>query len=106
MSCQDLVRDALLAAAVAFDLLCCLGALRASTAYDRLHYVVPATTLVPLLVVAAIVLQEGTSTSMVKAVLIGLGLVALSPVISHATARAVRIREFGQWIVMPEERHR
>lgn len=106
MTPPDVARDVLLAAGVAVELFCYAGVLLARTAYDRLHYVVPATAIAPVLIVAAIVVQEGTSTSAVKALLIGVGMVALGPVLSHATARAIRIRGLGQWIVLAEERPR
>lgn len=98
------IRDVLIGIGVAVELISYLGILLARTPYDRLHYLVPATAVGPPFVVAALVIDEGLSSGTVKAVMTGLILVLLSPVLSHATARAIRIREQGGWKVLPEER--
>ncbi|HEX4212711.1 MAG TPA: monovalent cation/H(+) antiporter subunit G [Candidatus Dormibacteraeota bacterium] len=98
------IRDVLIGLGVAVELVSYLGILRARTPYDRLHYLVPATAVGPPFVVAALVIDEGLSSGTVKAILIALILLLLSPVLTHATARAIRIRERGGWMVLPEER--
>jgi multicomponent Na+:H+ antiporter subunit G len=60
-------------------------------ALARLHYVQVAT-LGAVLVVAAVLVRDGASLIGVKAVLVGAFLVATSPVLSHATARAIHTR--------------
>jgi multisubunit Na+/H+ antiporter MnhG subunit len=55
-------------------------------------------------IAAAMVLEERLSAAGIKAVLIALVLVGTNPVLGHATARAARIREHGQWMVRDEER--
>jgi multicomponent Na+:H+ antiporter subunit G len=69
----------------------CLGVLVMRGPLARLHYV-SVSTLGALLVVAAVLVRDGVSLIGVKAVLVGAFLVATGPVLSHATARAVRTR--------------
>ena len=58
----------------------------------------------PVAIAAAVVLEERLSAAGIKALLIALVLVVTNPVLGHATARAARIREHGQWTVRDEER--
>jgi multicomponent Na+:H+ antiporter subunit G len=85
----------LLIAGVAVELLCCLGVVVMRTAYARLHYTAPAG-LGALLLAVAILLQEGFSLIGDKALLVAVFVLVTSPVLSHVTARAARIREFGE----------
>jgi multicomponent Na+:H+ antiporter subunit G len=103
LSFRGLAVAALLVVGVAAALLSCLGVLVMRDAYDRLHYTAPAATLAPVLLAAAVVLEEGLSAVGVKALLVALVLVATNPVLSHATARAARIRQFGHWSVQEHE---
>lgn len=69
----------------------CLGVLVMRGALARLHYV-SVSMLGALLVVAAVLVRDGVSLIGLKAVLVGAFLVATGPVLSHATARAIRTR--------------
>jgi multicomponent Na+:H+ antiporter subunit G len=84
----------LLICGVAVELLCCIGVVVMRSAYARLHYTAPAG-LGALLLAAAILLQEGFSLIGDKALLVAVFVLVTSPVLSHVTARAARIREFG-----------
>jgi multicomponent Na+:H+ antiporter subunit G len=84
----------LLVAGVGIEILCCLGVLVMRSAYARLHYTAPAG-LGALLVAIAILLREGFSLIGNKALLLAVFVLASSPVLSHVTARAARIREHG-----------
>jgi monovalent cation/proton antiporter MnhG/PhaG subunit len=94
----------LLALGVAVTWLSCLGVLLMRDPYDRLHYTAPASALAPVLIAAAVVVTEGLSAAGVKALLVAFVLVATNPVLGHATARAARIREHGQWTITDAER--
>lgn len=87
----------LLIAGVFVEILCCLGVLVMRSAYARLHYTAPAG-LGAVLLALAIVLREGFSLIGDKALLIAVFIVVTSPVLSHVTARAVRIRELGDGV--------
>lgn len=91
-----IVSEVLLFAGVALLLLCALGVLVMRGAYDRLHYA-SAAGWGALLVSAAIVVHESLSLIGDKALLTAAVLVVCGPVLSHATARAGRMRERGAW---------
>jgi monovalent cation/proton antiporter MnhG/PhaG subunit len=103
MSLRELVVAVLLVVGVSVTLLSCVGVLVMRDAYDRLHYTAPATTIAPLAIAAAIVVEEKLSAAGIKALLVALLLLVTNPVLTHATARAGRIRQFGEWTVQPGE---
>ena len=103
MTWQTIFADVLLALGVGIELLSCLGLLVMNNVFDRLHYVGPAATLGPIAIAGAVLLEEGISTAGLKAVLIAVVLVGVGPVVTHATARAARVRRFGQWQAQPGE---
>jgi monovalent cation/proton antiporter MnhG/PhaG subunit len=103
MSPRGLLVAALLVVGVGVTLACCVGVLVMRDAYDRLHYTAPATTIAPLAIAAAIVVEERLSAAGIKALLVALALLATNPVLTHATARAARIRQLGEWTVQEGE---
>ena len=105
MSPAGLAVAALLTLGVAVTWLSCLGVLLMRDPYDRLHYTAPASALAPVLIAAAVVITEGLSAAGVKALLVAFVLLATNPVLGHATARAARIRERGQWTITDAERN-
>jgi monovalent cation/proton antiporter MnhG/PhaG subunit len=82
----------LLTFGVTVELACCLGVLVMSDAYDKLHYLGPAAIVGPLAIAAAVVVRESLSQAGVKALLVAALLMVASPVLTHATARALYIR--------------
>jgi multicomponent Na+:H+ antiporter subunit G len=86
----------LLGAGVAVELLGVLGLVVMRDAFDRLHYV-GLVTYGALLVAISILVREGFSLIGDKALLTGALLIAIGPVLVHATARSFRIREHGDW---------
>jgi monovalent cation/proton antiporter MnhG/PhaG subunit len=103
MSPRGLLVAALLVVGVGVTLASCVGVLVMRDAYDRLHYTAPATTIAPLAIATAIVLEEGLSAAGIKALLVALALLVTNPVLTHATARAARIRQLGEWTVQEGE---
>jgi multicomponent Na+:H+ antiporter subunit G len=93
MTVVDIVVDGLLAVGVIVELLCCVGVLVMDDAYDKLHYLGPAAIVGPLAVAIAIVVRESFSQAGIKALLTAGLLLIASPVMSHATARALYIRQ-------------
>jgi multicomponent Na+:H+ antiporter subunit G len=104
LSPRDLAVTALLVLAVAVTLVSCAGVLLMRDPYDRLHYTAPAAVIPPVAIAAAVVLEQRLSAAGIKALLIALVLIVTNPVLGHATARAARIRQYGQWRVRDEER--
>jgi len=93
----------LLVVAVIAVLISCLGMLVMRDALDQLHFTAPAATIAPMAVAVAVLLEEPLSSAGIKAVIVAVLLIITTPVLSHATARAARIREHGRWKVLAHE---
>ncbi|HEX9375594.1 MAG TPA: monovalent cation/H(+) antiporter subunit G [Actinomycetota bacterium] len=103
MDWKDVVVGVLLGLAVAVQLGAALGLLLMPHLYDRLHFLGPAGTVAPVLVAAAVVTREALDHQGIFAVLVAAFMLAFQPVLTHATARAARIRRHGDWRVQPGE---
>lgn len=97
MIIKDVVADALLALAVLVVAASSLGVLVMSDAYRKLHFLGPATLVAPLLVALAVLVQEGYSQNTTQTWLALLFVVVAAPFVSHATIRAARCRQEGDW---------
>jgi monovalent cation/proton antiporter MnhG/PhaG subunit len=93
MSIVSVVVAVLVAVGVVIELACCVGVLVMEDAYDKLHYLGPAAIVGPVLIAAAVVVRESFSQSGIKSLLTAGLLIVASPVLSHATARALYIRQ-------------
>jgi multisubunit Na+/H+ antiporter MnhG subunit len=103
MSAKDLAIDVLLGAGVSAQLICCLGVLLARDAFARLHYSGAASIVGPLLVMAAVIVDELFNVQGLETIA-AVALLALpSPIVVHATARAARRAYFDQVEAMPGE---
>jgi multicomponent Na+:H+ antiporter subunit G len=100
----EAVADVLLGLGVLVTLISCVGVLAMPNVFDRLHYTAPATTIGAFAIALSIVVEEGWSAASVKALIVFLLLLVTNPVLSHATARAARIRQFGHWVALRAER--
>ncbi|MGH3825682.1 MAG: monovalent cation/H(+) antiporter subunit G, partial [Pseudonocardiaceae bacterium] len=65
--------------------------------YQKLHFVTPASLLAPVFVALAVLVRAGYSENTVETWLTLAFLVIAGPVLTHATIRAARIRETGDW---------
>ena len=106
MSWKAAVVDSLLVLTVLVQLVSALGLLLMPNLYDRLHYLGPASTVAPVLLAAAVVVTERFDHQGIVALLLAIVLVVFQPVLTHATARAARIREHGDWRVGRDEKVR
>ena len=71
-------------------------------AVDKLHYVGPVTTLAPIAIALAIVIEDGfTSQAGLKSIVVALAILVTSPIVTYATLRAIQTRELGR----PEAPH-
>jgi multicomponent Na+:H+ antiporter subunit G len=77
--------------------LCALGLLLSRDFYDQLHFLAPASLIGAVAIPLAVLVEEGFSQAGTKALLIAFLLFWANPVLSHASARAGRIRRKGQW---------
>ncbi|HEX4084494.1 MAG TPA: monovalent cation/H(+) antiporter subunit G [Chthoniobacteraceae bacterium] len=90
---REAVVTTLLVCGVLVEILCCVGLVAMRNPLDRLHAIAPANILAPIFFAAAVMVREGAGQASVKCALIAFVLILVSPVISHATGRAVWIRE-------------
>lgn len=102
---RDAIAAVLLFAGVGVLAVCVLGVAVMRDALDRLHCA-SAGSFGVLLIGAAIVVQESFSLIGDMALATGVILLLANPVLAHATARTIRIREHGAWTARPEERER
>ena len=96
MTVQDGLVYALLALGVGCEVLACAGLVAMKGVYDRLHFASPGA-LGAVLITAAIWARQGPSGIALKATLVAAFLLVASPALAHATARATRISERGDW---------
>jgi multicomponent Na+:H+ antiporter subunit G len=96
MSASEIVVAVLLALGTAGFALTAAGLLISGNAWDQIHFLAPASVVGSVLIPIAVLLHEGFSQAAVKAIAIALILVLSNPVLSHATARAARIRRKGR----------
>ncbi|MBV9839022.1 MAG: monovalent cation/H(+) antiporter subunit G [Solirubrobacterales bacterium] len=96
MSATRILATVLLVSGGVLELFALLGVSVMRDVFDRLHYVGLAG-FGALLVGASILVRESFSLIGDKALLTGVLLVTLGPVLVHATARSMRVRERGDW---------
>ncbi|HWG74133.1 MAG TPA: monovalent cation/H(+) antiporter subunit G [Acidimicrobiales bacterium] len=89
--------DLLLGLAVVVALASCLGVLVMPDVYRKLHFLTPIGMVAPVLVALAVMVQKGYYEDTTETWLAVLFVVMGAPVLGHATARAARIRELGDW---------
>ena len=97
MTGRDVAADVLLGLAVAVVLISSLGVLVMRDVYQKLHFVTPVSLIAPALVAVAVLVQQGYSENTVETWLALLFLFVAGPFLTHATIRAARIRETGDW---------
>ena len=93
MTAADVFSDVLLGLAVVIVLGASLGVLLMRDAAQKLHFVTPAALVAPVLVTLAVLVQTGTSENTGESCLALFFLVVAGPYLSHATMRAIRVRE-------------
>jgi multisubunit Na+/H+ antiporter MnhG subunit len=96
MTVEEIVVGILLVAGVAVELVFCIAVLVARDTLDRLHYAAAAATVGPVLLGAAILVDERLSAAGVSTIVTVGFLVLLNPVLTIATARAAHPRWQGR----------
>jgi multicomponent Na+:H+ antiporter subunit G len=92
VNADGVLSDGLLVLGLAIVLMSCLGVAVMPTAYDKLHFTGPAATLGVLAVGGSIVVRDGLGQAGIKTILCVVILALASPVVAHATARAIHVR--------------
>ena len=103
---RDVFSDVLLGLAVVIVAGAALGVLLMRDAYQKLHFVTPAALVAPVLVALAVLVQMGMTENTGETCLALFFLVIAGPYLSHATMRAIRVREKGDWRPGRNERRR
>jgi monovalent cation/proton antiporter MnhG/PhaG subunit len=103
MNLRDGIVIGLLATGVLGFLCTSVGLLLFHDVYQQIHFLAPASLIGALAIPAAVVVHEGFSQAGSKAILVALLLSLANPVLSHATARAARIRRKRQWFPTEDE---
>jgi multisubunit Na+/H+ antiporter MnhG subunit len=103
---RQIIADVLLALAVLIVAASALGVLVMPGAYAKLHYVTPAAVVAPVLVALAVFAREGLDENTGETCVALFFMVAAGPFLSHATIRAIRVRQHGDWRLNRAERDR
>jgi multisubunit Na+/H+ antiporter MnhG subunit len=103
VSWPAVVAVVLLVAGGLLELIAVLGVCVMRDAYDRLHYVSMAG-FGALLISVAVLVRESFSLIGDKALLVGVVLVLVGPVLVQTTVRSLLIREVGDWRTRARER--
>ena len=94
---RSVAADVILAVAVAVVLASAVGLLLMRDAYQRIHYVTPLALVAPVLLGLGVLAQSGWSENSALTWLALLFVAGTGPFLAHATIRAIRIRETGDW---------
>ena len=97
MTIRGITADVFLALAAAIVIISSLGVLVMRDTYQKLHFTGPAALVSPVLVTLAVWLHAGNTATTLEAMLALFFIVIASPFLTHATIRAARIRETGDW---------
>ncbi|HEX3390256.1 MAG TPA: monovalent cation/H(+) antiporter subunit G [Streptosporangiaceae bacterium] len=97
VTAHAIVADVLLGLAAVVVLASSAGILVMRDAYQRLHYVAPIAVVAPVIVALAVLVQSGWTENSGETWLGLLFMVAGGPFLAHATLRAARISETGDW---------
>ena len=97
MNAPEIIADILLGLAAALVLASSVGILVMRDAYQKLHYVTPVAVIAPVIVGLAVLVRSGWSENSLETWLALVFVLIGGPFLTHATIRAARIREKGDW---------
>lgn len=103
---REVVTIVALTLLVSLTIFCSLGLFAMRTSYERLHFITPPAAVGSFLLTIAVFVAEPELVAGLKTLFVALLLVFSNAIVSHATARAMRIRELGGWMTgdsLPEE---
>jgi multisubunit Na+/H+ antiporter MnhG subunit len=105
---QAVLSDVFLGAAVLVVAASALGIGLMGDAYQRVHFVTPIGLVAPVFVALSVSVRDGLTEQTAQVWLVVVILWIAGPVLSHATVRAARVRERGDWrdregVVQPKE---
>lgn len=89
--------------AVALSLVCSIGVAVMKSPLERLHFSAPVTSFGAGLIACAVWIDDPNWQARLKVVLIAIILFLMNAILSHATARGIRIREDKHFEPLPSE---
>ena len=98
-----LIACILVSIATALAFVCAIGVAIVKTPLERLHFSATVTSFGAGLIAAAVWLDDPNWQSRLKVLLIAIVLFAMNSILSHSTARAIRIREAKHLAPRPED---
>jgi len=99
-----ILTSVLLGLAVAVAIFFSLGMAIMADAFQRLHFGAVVAGISGPLIALAVWIEDNDAQSRIKIILIVLLLVFMNAILSHATARAIRVRQQGHWEIDPSEK--
>ena len=93
---SSIIASVLVWIAVALAIVCSIGVGIMKNAFERLHFSAIVVSFSTWLIIAAVWIDDPDWQARLKAACIGVLLFLMNAVLSHATARAIRIRDKGQ----------
>ena len=97
------ITGSLLGVAVLLAFLCSVGLLVMRDAFQRLQFATPIVTISIFLITIGIWIEDDQWQARIKSALIALILFVMNAVLSHTTARAIRIRDVERLEISAEE---
>lgn len=97
MTARSIAVDVLLGLAALIVLASSVGLLVMRGVYAKLHFLTPIALVAPFLVALAVGVQAGPRENTAESWLMLAFLVIAGPYLTHATIRAARVREKGDW---------
>jgi multisubunit Na+/H+ antiporter MnhG subunit len=88
-----IIAGVLVAVAVALAIICSVGLAIVTTTLERLHFSATVTSFSAALITAAVWIDDPTWQSRLKVLLTAIVLFVMNSILSHSTARAIRIRQ-------------
>jgi multisubunit Na+/H+ antiporter MnhG subunit len=98
------IASVLVGIAVALAILCAFGVALVTKPLERLHFSSPVTSFSASLIAIAVWIDDPTWQSRLKVALVAVVLFVMNAILSHATARAIRIRDDKHFEPQPADR--
>jgi multisubunit Na+/H+ antiporter MnhG subunit len=98
------IASVLVGIAVTLAVVCALGMALVTNALERLHFSSPLTSFGACLIAVAVWIDDPTWQSRLKVALVAIVLFIMNAILSHATARAIRIRDDKHFEPQPADR--
>ena len=103
MRAPDIAVAVFLFISVLLTLISCWALVLFNNLFERLHYLSAITTISTFALLIAVVIKEGWGQATIKTILCFFVLLLVNAVLTHATARAARVRKYGDWTPTPDE---